>query len=309
MTKQNEELSRLPLTSDYVFKRVFAKEGNEDILKDFLEAILDISIKKVEVKNPELPKNIADEKLGILDLKVHIDDKIVVDVEIQMKNEHDIEHRSTRYMTKLSSDQLKTKEPYPELKKVIVVNFVYYKRNSYHLIAHMKFEETKEKEYIDLGYEKEDEIVTDDLEMHFIELPKFKKKNPGVATKLEQWLWMLIGEEEKVKMAEKENKEIEKVVEELDEISLDEKERELYEARQRAIFEYNYTMYTAEKRGKEIGIQEGKEEGRKEGIKEGIKEGEKNNARKIAKKLLELGMKIEEIIEVTGLTKEEIENL
>ena len=294
MVRKNKEIYRLPLTNDYVFKRVFAKEGNEDILKDFLEAILDISIKKVEVKNPELPKNIADEKLGILDLKVHIDDKIVVDVEIQMKNEHDIEHRSTRYMTKLSSDQLKTKEPYPELKKVIVVNFVYYKRNSYHLIAHMKFEETKEKEYIDLGYEKEDEIVTDDLEMHFIELPKFKKKNPGVATKLEQWLWMLIGEEEKVKMAEKENKEIEKVVEELDEISLDEKERELYEARQRAIFEYNYTMYTAEKRGKEKGKEEGKIEGKKEKQIE------------IAKKLLKRGMKIEEISEITELTKEQL---
>ncbi|MCI8411778.1 MAG: hypothetical protein HFJ40_05030 [Clostridia bacterium] len=51
MTKQNEELSRLPLTSDYVFKRVFAKEGNEDILKDFLEAILDIEIQKIEVQN------------------------------------------------------------------------------------------------------------------------------------------------------------------------------------------------------------------------------------------------------------------
>ena len=95
-------------------------------------------------------------------------------------------------------------------------------------------------------------------------------------------------------MAEKENKEIEKVVEELDEISLDEKERELYEARQRAIFEYNYTMYTAEKRGKEKGKEEGKIEGKKEKQIE------------IAKKLLKRGMKIEEISEITELTKEEL---
>ena len=54
MEKTNQKL--LPLSSDIVFKRVFSREGTEDILKDFLEAILNIKIKKVEVKNPELPK-------------------------------------------------------------------------------------------------------------------------------------------------------------------------------------------------------------------------------------------------------------
>ncbi len=51
MVRKNKEIYRLPLTNDYVFKRVFAKEGNEDILKDFLEAILDIEIQKIEVQN------------------------------------------------------------------------------------------------------------------------------------------------------------------------------------------------------------------------------------------------------------------
>ncbi|CDA59592.1 putative uncharacterized protein [Clostridium sp. CAG:245] len=64
------KLTRLPLTSDYVFKRIFAREENNSMLKDFLEAILNIHINKVEVKNPELTPNMADEKLGILDLKL-----------------------------------------------------------------------------------------------------------------------------------------------------------------------------------------------------------------------------------------------
>ncbi|MCI8412288.1 MAG: hypothetical protein HFJ40_07710 [Clostridia bacterium] len=102
-------------------------------------------------------------------------------------------------------------------------------------------------------------------------------------------------------MAEKENKEIEKVVEELDEISLDEKERELYEARQRAIFEYNYTMYTAEKRGKEIGIQEGKEEGKREG--------EKEKQIEIAKKLLKMGLNEKQIKEATGISNEDLDKI
>ena len=78
---------RLPLTSDYVFKRVFAKEENNSMLKDLLEAILDRKINKVVVKNPEIPKNLADEKLGILDLKLEVDEQNIIDVEMQMKNE------------------------------------------------------------------------------------------------------------------------------------------------------------------------------------------------------------------------------
>ena len=48
-----EKVTRLPLTSDYVFKRIFAREENNSMLKDFLEAILNIHINKVEVKNPD----------------------------------------------------------------------------------------------------------------------------------------------------------------------------------------------------------------------------------------------------------------
>ena len=60
---EDTNVTRLPLTSDYVFKRIFAREENNSMLKDFLEAILNIHINKVEVKNPELTPNMADENL------------------------------------------------------------------------------------------------------------------------------------------------------------------------------------------------------------------------------------------------------
>jgi len=75
-----------------------------------------------------------------------------------------------------------------------------------------------------MGYKQEDEIATKDLEMHFIEIPKFVKKNPEAKTELEQWLWLLAGREEKLEMAKKENKEIKKAIEIIDEMSMDEKE-------------------------------------------------------------------------------------
>ena len=42
---KDTKITRLPLTSDYVFKRIFAREENNSMLKDFLEAILNIHIK------------------------------------------------------------------------------------------------------------------------------------------------------------------------------------------------------------------------------------------------------------------------
>ena len=77
---------QLPLTSDIVFKRVFSREGSEEILKSLLEAILDIEIKQVSVKNPELPRNLYDNKAGILDVKVEIDENIICDIEMQVKD-------------------------------------------------------------------------------------------------------------------------------------------------------------------------------------------------------------------------------
>ena len=68
--KKSEEVEMLPLSNDYVFKRIFGKGGNEKILKSLLEAILKINIQKIEIKNPEIPKESIEEKLSILDIKV-----------------------------------------------------------------------------------------------------------------------------------------------------------------------------------------------------------------------------------------------
>lgn len=191
--KFNLPQGRLPLTSDYVFKRVFAKDENNSMLKDFLEAILDKKINKVVVKNPEIPKNLGDERIGILDLKLDVDEDKVIDVEMQMRDEYNMKERSGVYLSKLVAEQLKAKQPYVEVKKVIAINllnFNLFKRNSYHSIARMKFEKSTEEAFVDIGFDKEEEIATDLFEMHFIELPKFISKNPECKTKLEQWLWL-----------------------------------------------------------------------------------------------------------------------
>ena len=133
------------------------------------------------------------------------------------------------------------------------------KRNSYHSIVHLKFEETEAEKYVDMGYEKEQEVLTYKVEYHYIELKKFLKKNPGISSKLEQWLWLIVGEEDKVEMVSKENKTIEKVVEDLDEMSADEKERWEAFNRKLAIWDYNVNIQMATEQGKEEGLAKGEE--------------------------------------------------
>ena len=69
----------LQLTNDYIFKRLFSKKGNEDILKDLLESILEITIEKVEVMQEiELERVDIKDKLGILDIRAIINENITV---------------------------------------------------------------------------------------------------------------------------------------------------------------------------------------------------------------------------------------
>ena len=151
MKNFEQQIDRLPLTNDYVFKRVFGKKGNENILKDLLEAILDIKIEKVEVQNPEIPKEAIEDKLSVLDIKAELNKNTIVDIEMQVVDEKNIEERSVVYLSKNTSGQLQTGEQYINLKKSIVINllnFNHYKRNSYHHVAKMKFDKSRPSENI-----------------------------------------------------------------------------------------------------------------------------------------------------------------
>ena len=173
-------------------------------------------------------------------------------------------------------------------------------------IENMKFEPTQKDDYVDMGYSPEDEIAIEDFEVHFIELPKFIRKNPSVKRKLAQWLWLLIGRGEKIEMAEKENEEIRKAQDEVEELSQSEQERYIYELRQKAIRD--------EKNIRDSGYEDGLEAGRKEmeqeieRLKQKNISDERQTKLEIAKNMLEEGISLEKIIKITGLTEADIKN-
>ena len=162
------------------------------------------------------------------------------------------------------------------MKRTIAINILDYelfKEGPFHEIARLK------RDY-------QNRIFTEKIEMHFIQIPKFKKEKRGVKIKLEQWMQFISQTNQReVELAMKENKEIKKVNDEYEYLTGDAAERRLAFLRDKAI------------RDEKSIRQGGREEGRKEKQIE------------IAKKLLRKGMKLEEIVEITELSKEEIEKI
>lgn len=272
-------MQKLKITNDYIFKKIFGKKGNEEILKDFLIAVLEIPIEKIEIlKDAYLEKTIEENKTGILDIKATLNNNITVNIEMQIRNQYNMIDRTLYYWSNLYSNSLYKKQNYKENNKTITINileFNIFKEGPYH-----------EKCMIRRDYNKE--ILTEDLEIHFIQIPKCKKED--IKTKLDQWI-QYIGNvsEEGVKIAMKENKEIRKAQEELEYLTGDEAERRIAELREKAIRD-------------EITNIEGAKE-------EGVNKGSKREKTEIAKRLKKMNMNIEDIEKATGLTKEEIEDL
>ena len=70
-----------------------------------------------------------------------------------------------------------------------------------------------------------------------------------------------------------------------------------------------YARETGREEGHKVGKEEGLKEGKEEGIKEGREEGAKKKSFDIAKRMLEKGIDVETISELTGLTEKEISGL
>mgnify|MGYP002385131150 FL=1 len=271
MAQKTTKIPRLPLTDDYIFKRVFAFEGNESVLKDLLEAILRKNIKNVTIKNPEIIPYEREDKRGLLDIKAETDDGTVLDIEMQMEDKKNIEERGTLYLANMITSQLQVGDDYTTLKKSIVIfitNYNFLKRNSYHSIGKIKFNKTLKEEYVDMGYKTEDEEASKYIEFHYIELPKYKKKTQSEFTKLDQWMCVFTNRKGEMMLAEKENKEIKKAMNTLDYISADPRERE----RHNSIIMAEYNRLTSEQNFFEAGKEEGIKERSSRNCKTNVKE-------------------------------------
>ena len=154
--------------------------------------------------------------------------------------------------------------------------------------------------------------MTDYIEVDIIEILKiYELKETDKYNKAIEWLYFLENpESERVKSIMKENEGIQEAREKLEEISNDEIMQRLADWQESAEHEEAAVRNMGYREGKEAGIKEGVRQGKETGIKEGkqagIILGENKSKIEIAKKMKEKGMDISTIVELTGLTEEQI---
>ena len=282
------------LKDDIIFREFFGRKGNEEFLIDFLNALLKIQIEKIDIRNDVNLGNIKrDAKAGRLDIQAELNDGIIIDIEMQVENLHNMEERTTYYASKVISKETKRGTEYKDIKKVIVINILDYEM--------LGFNEYISETEIVLKEHKDYEVIRG-LKWYFIELPKFRKIHPDMNEKINQWLAFIDDYDRGlVEMAEEKNKTIKKARKEVEYLTGDEAVQRWKELEEKWEMDYNSEMHYAKEEAQKVG--------REEGITEGIKEGIKENKIETAKKMKQKGLSIELIMEITKLSKKEVENL
>ena len=110
---------------DDVFKIIFGDNNNKSFLKNFLEAILNINITGIEIKNEvSLDRINVNNKLIKVDILAEINKKELINIEIQnRKGYNDIIKRSQAHASKIYYNSLERGEVIILLKKLLLFGF------------------------------------------------------------------------------------------------------------------------------------------------------------------------------------------
>lgn len=257
-----------------MFKRIFAHKGNEEFLKQFLSSLLKITIDDIEVLHDiHLEKDSEEDKLGIIDVRAIVNENKIINIEVQIKNNKNIVPRSIFYGAKLISNELVKNEVYQELKPVIVICILNYENFPY--------EEYINETEVVLKTHKE-YVVNDYIKFYYIELPKFRRQKLDYEDETTQWLTFIDSENpEGMKEIMKKNEIVKKAQEELEYLQGDEAFKRKIELREK----YERDMNSAKYCGKQEAMFY------------------------VVKKLKLKNIDIETIMEITGLTIDEIEKI
>ena len=252
--EQNKRLLNPKL--DVVFQALFGEEGSEGITKSFLEEILEVKILKIQLNiNPILRRKKQDDKLGILDVAVKINENQNCDIEMQMIKQEYIKERILFYWSKLYIRSIAKGQDYNKLEKSIIILIT--DKNVPGLEdmeCHTKWKilETKNKQ----------KILTDKLEIHIIQLDKLKENIKNINDNLLDWLMFLENpKSERVIKKMDENKALKEAKQKLDKLSEDGKMQQLAWWREKAVYEENTRKREEEEvRKLKIQIDEGKKQ-------------------------------------------------
>ena len=272
--------------NDCFVRYFFTDKGGEKVLLDFINAVMisaDMkTFKAVEILNPfNLKKNYKD-KETIVDVKCITKNGTVVIIEVQLSGNSRFPERILYYWSANYSKLLKKGEEYEDLTPVISINLLNFNLNKKNSNVHSCYMiyDTKNKN-----------LLTDHLQIHIIELKKFKFKDNDLKKDLNYWLGFFTTNNMEEYMSE--------IV----------KEKPIMEEAHKRYNNFiRSRLMMSEYEKKEI-YQYDKQITLKEERREGIKEGRLEEKEAMAKIMKKDGADINLISKYTGLSIDEIKKL
>jgi predicted transposase/invertase (TIGR01784 family) len=290
----------LDVKTDFAFKKVFGSDGSKDLLISFLNSVVDFdnqqTITDLTIVDPYSIPLLKGMKDTYVDVKAVLSDNTRVIIEMQILNHEGFEKRVLYNAAKNYSLQLKKGDAYHLLNPVIaltITDFILFK-NSDELINRFKLLE--KKQFIQ---------YSDDIELIFIELPKYNKTEQELLSIQDKWLYFIKNADHLDYIPKNVNQELQKAFNIANEANLSEEELELQHKKKEWIYIQKSSIELATK----TGLQQGLEQGLEKGLEQGLEQGEWNEKIKIIENADRIGLPMQTMIELTGLDEEKIRSL
>ncbi|KAA0992850.1 Rpn family recombination-promoting nuclease/putative transposase [Dyadobacter aurulentus] len=280
--------------TDFGFKRIFGSEPNKDLLIDFLnqlfegeKCIVDLVYDRTERSGPLS----ADRKVIFDLLCTGVDGEQFI-IEMQRIRQEFFKDRCLYYVSSLIRDQvpLTTQKWDYRLKPVYLIG-----------IMDFCFDSATKLDFISRVTLKDEngQAFYDKLGFIYVQIPNFTKREEELKSELDNWLFLLKHMNNIDKLPLFLRRPIFKKLFDIAEVSnLNKQEKMAYDASLKQARDWYAVTEYARKEGLKAGIEQGKELG----IEEGIHSGKLETARKMKQK----GLSDELIMDVTGLSAEQI---
>ena len=261
---------------DALFKMIFVQ--NPDLLKRLVSELLAIryeSIEEFKITNPEMPSDFVGKKFCQLDIIMVVDGRRV-DLEIQVRDEGDYPQRVLFNWARVYSSALPEGGDYIDLPQTVIISIINFKQfrcKDFH------------SEFAPLEVTRH-ELLTDKLRLHFYELPKLPA-TVSADDGLRLWLTLFKAKtkEELAKIKALGVPVMTKAIEAYESVSVSPEFLEIERLRSKA-------------RHNEAAA-----------LRHARQEAQHKTSLVIAKNLLRKNLSIDDIVDSTGLTRVEVENL
>jgi len=254
-TLQQETKDFISLKVDFAFKHVMK---NKKVLRGLLGTIFEISpeeITDIEFRDTSLTKSASDGKQGILDVRITVNRRKHINIELQINYFQYWKNRTMFYNFKMFVDQGRSGSKYKEFNPCIHISIL-----DFNLFP----DSGKFHSKIQLLDTENHQLYTDKIAFHVIELKKVKSALiEAQGNELYHWCMLINAKSrEEYEMLANKNEYLKEAVDEIQKINRDRALREEYLKRKMAIMDEESQKDSYFEAGLKKGVEQGLEQGK-----------------------------------------------